>query len=66
MQKDDLLHSIQTVERSPQADYEVAMIPENKLRNRFGNIFPCKTLNMLAIILRYMIFFPKMTSTEWF
>ena len=33
---------IQALKRSPQADCEVAKIPENEARNRFTNIFPCK------------------------
>ena len=32
---------MQDIERDPQFDYEVAQIPENRARNRFGNIFPC-------------------------
>jgi hypothetical protein len=32
----------QAIERSPQSDYTVAQIPENRARNRFRNIFPCK------------------------
>ena len=39
-----LLHNygvLQDIDRNPQFDYEVAKIPENRARNRFGNIFPC-------------------------
>ena len=32
---------MQDINREPQFDYEVAQIPENRARNRFGNIFPC-------------------------
>ena len=39
----------QTIDKSPQSSCEVAKIPQNRARNRFGNIFPCKlyiTLNL--------------------
>ena len=32
---------LKAIEKSPQSDHEVALIPENRARNRFGNIFPC-------------------------
>ena len=31
----------QTIEKSPQSEHEVALVLENKARNRFANIFPC-------------------------
>jgi hypothetical protein len=33
---------MQAIEKSPQSECEMAQIPENRARNRFGNIFPCK------------------------
>ena len=36
-----LMHYVQDIDRDPQFDHEVAQVPENRARNRFGNIFPC-------------------------
>ena len=40
--------SPQAIPTSPQFPYTVSDIPHNKLKNRFGNIFPCKFLSLAS------------------
>ena len=39
-----LVYVFQAIEKSPQSEYTVAQIAKNKARNRFANIFPCKSV----------------------
>ena len=56
-----LIFFLQTIEKSPQADHDIALIPQNRARNRFGNIFPCKhttlELNVHGCIQELCVFF---------
>ena len=38
----------QSISKEPQNSYAASEILVNKLRNRFGNIFPCKYLSELS------------------
>ena len=44
------VYLLQSIEKSPQAEYNIAQIPENKARNRFANIFPCEWITIAVII----------------
>ena len=31
----------QSIDKAPQVEFSTAVIPENRAKNRFGNIYPC-------------------------
>ena len=36
-------YTMQSISKNPQSSYSAAEITHNKLKNRFANIFPCKS-----------------------